>query len=50
MAKWCVRCRASMGKLGFETPRGTFTALEKQRSVVFDSRTIGIPLSDPEVI
>ena len=39
---------ASMGKAGFETPRGTFTALEKQRTVVFDSRTIGIPLNDPE--
>jgi len=39
---------ASMGKPGFETPRGTFTALEKQRSVVFDSRTIGIPLNSPE--
>lgn len=39
---------ASMGKPGFETPRGTFSALEKQRSVVFDSRTIGIPLNSPE--
>lgn len=39
---------ASMGKAGFETPRGTFSVLEKQRSVVFDSRTIGIPLNDPE--
>lgn len=39
---------ASMGKPGFETPRGTFNVLEKQRTVVFDSRTIGIPLNDPE--
>lgn len=39
---------ASMGKSGFRTPIGTFTALEKQDVVVMDSRTIGIPLSDPE--
>lgn len=39
---------ASLGKPGFETPVGDFTVLEKQRNVVFDSRTIGIPLDDPE--
>ncbi len=39
---------ASMGKPGFPTPVGTFSVLEKQRSVMFDSRTIGIPLDDPE--
>ncbi|WP_330254744.1 L,D-transpeptidase [Nocardia sp. NBC_00565] len=39
---------ASMGKPGWETPTGTFPVLEKFRSVVFDSRTIGIPLSSPE--
>ncbi|WP_280396394.1 L,D-transpeptidase [Nocardia brasiliensis] len=39
---------ASMGKPGFETPSGRFPVLEKARSVVFDSRTIGIPLSSPE--
>lgn len=39
---------ASMGKPGFATPIGRFTALEKQREVVFDSRTIGIPLSSSE--
>lgn len=39
---------ASMGKSGFRTPIGNFTALEKQNVVVMDSRTIGIPLSDPE--
>lgn len=39
---------ASMGKSGFATPIGSFTALEKQRNVVFDSRTIGIPLSSSE--
>jgi lipoprotein-anchoring transpeptidase ErfK/SrfK len=39
---------ASMGKSKYPTPTGTFTALEKQRNVTFDSRTIGIPLDDPE--
>jgi lipoprotein-anchoring transpeptidase ErfK/SrfK len=39
---------ASMGKSRFPTPVGTFAALEKQSVVVMDSRTIGIPLSDPE--
>ncbi|WP_308192228.1 L,D-transpeptidase [Mycobacterium sp. MYCO198283] len=38
---------ASMGKPGFATPIGNFTALEKQKSVVMDSRTIGIPLNSP---
>ncbi len=39
---------ASMGKSRYPTPIGRFTALEKQRSVTFDSRTIGIPLDDEE--
>jgi lipoprotein-anchoring transpeptidase ErfK/SrfK len=39
---------ASMGKPKHTTPIGSFTALEKQSVVVMDSRTIGIPLSDPE--
>ena len=39
---------ASMGKAKFPTPTGTFTALEKEPVVVMDSRTIGIPLDDPE--
>jgi lipoprotein-anchoring transpeptidase ErfK/SrfK len=39
---------ASMGKPSRPTPRGSFTALEKQRTVTFDSRTIGIPLSSSE--
>ncbi len=39
---------ASMGKPKFATPVGRFTALEKQSVVVMDSRTIGIPLEDPE--
>jgi lipoprotein-anchoring transpeptidase ErfK/SrfK len=39
---------ASMGKPRHPTPIGSFSALEKQASVVMDSRTIGIPLNDPE--
>jgi lipoprotein-anchoring transpeptidase ErfK/SrfK len=39
---------ASMGKPKHSTPVGSFTALEKQSPVIMDSRTIGIPLSDPE--
>ncbi|MCB1289852.1 MAG: L,D-transpeptidase [Mycobacterium sp.] len=39
---------ASMGKPKFATPVGSFTVLEKAKSIVMDSRTIGIPLSDPE--
>ncbi len=39
---------ASMGKPKFPTPIGTFAALGKESVVVMDSRTIGIPLSDPE--
>jgi lipoprotein-anchoring transpeptidase ErfK/SrfK len=39
---------ASMGKPKHPTPQGTFSVLAKEREVVMDSRTIGIPLSDPE--
>ncbi len=39
---------ASMGKPKRPTPIGSFTALEKQRTVKFDSRTIGIPLNSSE--
>lgn len=39
---------ASMGKPKFPTPIGQFTALGKESVVVMDSRTIGIPLDDPE--
>jgi lipoprotein-anchoring transpeptidase ErfK/SrfK len=39
---------ASMGKPSRPTPMGSFSALGKERTVTFDSRTIGIPLSDPD--
>lgn len=39
---------ASMGKPSRPTPIGSFTALSKERTVVMDSRTIGIPLNSSE--
>ena len=39
---------ASMGKPSRPTPIGDFTVLDRNRTVVMDSRTIGIPLSSPE--
>jgi lipoprotein-anchoring transpeptidase ErfK/SrfK len=39
---------ASLGKPKFATPVGNFTALAKERTVTFDSRTLGIPLNSPE--
>jgi lipoprotein-anchoring transpeptidase ErfK/SrfK len=39
---------ASMGKPKRPTPIGSFSALSKERTVTFDSRTIDIPLSDPD--
>ncbi|WP_102144251.1 L,D-transpeptidase [Mycobacterium hubeiense] len=39
---------ASMGKAKFPTPQGRFSVLGKESVVIMDSRTIGIPLEDPE--
>ena len=39
---------ASMGKPTRPTPIGNYSALSKERSVVMDSRTIGIPLDSSE--
>jgi lipoprotein-anchoring transpeptidase ErfK/SrfK len=39
---------ASLGKPSRPTPIGNFTALSKERTVVMDSRTIGIPLNSPD--
>jgi lipoprotein-anchoring transpeptidase ErfK/SrfK len=38
----------SFGKPRFATPVGSFSVLEKAKSIVMDSSTIGIPLTDPE--
>ncbi len=39
---------ASMGKPHFPTPVGSYTVMSKDRSVIMDSSTVGIPISDPE--
>ncbi len=39
---------ASMGKPTRPTPMGNYSALSKERTVVMDSRTIGIPLDSSE--
>jgi lipoprotein-anchoring transpeptidase ErfK/SrfK len=39
---------ASMGKPGYETPLGTFEVLEKDRYLVMDSSTYGVPVDSPE--
>lgn len=39
---------ASMGKPKYPTPIGQFSVLSKEKTVVMDSRTIGIPLNDPD--
>lgn len=39
---------ASMGKPARPTPIGNFNAMSKERSVVMDSRTIGIPLNSSD--
>lgn len=39
---------ASMGKERFPTPLGNYSVLAKDRSVVMDSSTVGIPVDDPE--
>ncbi|GAB3003663.1 L,D-transpeptidase [Mycobacterium bourgelatii] len=39
---------ASMGRPEFPTPVGTYRVLAKDRSVVMDSSTVGIPVNDPD--
>jgi lipoprotein-anchoring transpeptidase ErfK/SrfK len=39
---------ASMGKPSRPTPTGNFNAMSKERTVVMDSRTIGIPLNSSD--
>jgi lipoprotein-anchoring transpeptidase ErfK/SrfK len=38
---------ASMGRPEFPTPVGVFTVLSKDRSLVMDSSSVGVPLTDP---
>ncbi|HET9877287.1 MAG TPA: L,D-transpeptidase [Mycobacterium sp.] len=39
---------ATMGKAEFPTPVGHYTVMAKDRSVVMDSSSVGIPVDDPE--
>jgi lipoprotein-anchoring transpeptidase ErfK/SrfK len=39
---------ASMGRPEYETPVGTYTVLSKERSIVMDSSSVGIPVDDPD--
>lgn len=39
---------ASMGRPDYPTPVGTYTVLAKERGVIMDSSSVGIPLSDPD--
>lgn len=39
---------ATMGKSEYETPTGNYTVLAKDRKVLMDSSSVGIPIDDPE--
>jgi lipoprotein-anchoring transpeptidase ErfK/SrfK len=39
---------ASMGRPEYETPVGTYTVLSKERSIIMDSSSVGIPVDDPD--
>ncbi|WP_236981397.1 MULTISPECIES: L,D-transpeptidase [Mycobacterium] len=39
---------ASMGRPEFPTPVGNYTVLSKDRSVIMDSSSVGIPVNDPD--
>lgn len=39
---------ATMGKSEFPTPVGNYTVLAKERKVLMDSSSVGIPIDDPE--
>jgi lipoprotein-anchoring transpeptidase ErfK/SrfK len=39
---------ASMGRPEYQTPVGTYTVLAKERSVLMDSSSVGIPVDDPD--
>jgi lipoprotein-anchoring transpeptidase ErfK/SrfK len=38
---------ASMGRPEFPTPVGVYTVMSKERSVIMDSSSVGVPLTDP---
>ena len=39
---------ASTGRPAYPTPVGSYTVLSKERSIVMDSSSVGIPVDDPE--
>jgi len=39
---------ASMGRPEYPTPAGSYTVLSKERSVIMDSSSVGIPVDDPD--
>ena len=39
---------ASMGRPHFPTPVGVYTVLSKERTVIMDSSSVGVPITDPE--
>jgi lipoprotein-anchoring transpeptidase ErfK/SrfK len=39
---------ASMGRPEYETPVGTYTVLDKERTVMMDSSSVGIPVTAPD--
>jgi lipoprotein-anchoring transpeptidase ErfK/SrfK len=39
---------ASMGRPEYSTPVGSYTVLSKDRSVIMDSSSVGIPVTDPD--
>lgn len=39
---------ATMGKPEFATPVGTYSVISKDRSVIMDSSSVGIPVDDPD--
>lgn len=39
---------ASMGRPEYPTPVGSYTVLSKERSLVMDSSSVGIPITDPD--
>ncbi|EUA15229.1 L,D-transpeptidase catalytic domain protein [Mycobacterium kansasii 732] len=39
---------ASMGRPEFETPVGTYHVISKDRTVIMDSSSVGIPVDDPD--
>lgn len=39
---------ASMGRPEYPTPVGTYTVMAKERSVIMDSSSVGVPITDPD--